>query len=332
MSVSAPFARILADRRAWFNDRVAEVRRRVPGFDCDAFGAFVATTIDPIVERVAVVAPERAATVAQMAFEMAITLCAQRLIGPQARASLLGRVWSDLFPELARVIADAPEEVLGALSNAAVHLAGNPQLRGQEWLQHMQALAPRAASAADLFNLGKLLAWRCGAAHFRTGALLAADELPEALAVAAVGGEPGLVWADLRACFAADPWWPPGGAGNSHGMHEIGDFSGFGGIFPQPPEVRASAEGFWVRSADRHCLLIADAWGAVLHPASAGEFASPPPVYRVAAPSLQGDRLLFAHRAVDLDWPPEGLSIVCNGTTAAVTSPYSHRIRLYPLP
>ncbi len=332
--VSAPFARILADRRAWFNERVAEARRRSPSFDGEAFGAFVLAAVDPIVEQVHALAPERASAVAQAAYEFGIALCTQRLVGTQARASLVGRVWTALFPALARLIAEAPERTLGALSNAACYFTANPDLRGDEWLRHMQALAPQAATPDELLNLGKLLAWRSGAAHFRAGALAAADALPEALAAVAVGAEPGSAWAELRARFAADPWWIPGAAGNGNAikMREIGDFTGFGGIFTQPPEVRACAEGFWVRSADRHSLLIADAWGAVLHPASAAEFASPPPAARAAAPQLQGSRLVFAERAVDLDWPPEGLSVVCNATTAAVTSPHSHRIRLYPLP
>ena len=111
----------------------------------------------------------------------------------------------------------------------------------------------------------------------------------------------------------------------------MGAFTGFGGGFPQPPELRAAAEGFWVRSGARHHLALADAWGAVLLPATAEEFAAGVHPRPPASPQLRGSRLVFADRELELDLPADGLGVVADAHTVAITSPYSHAIRLLPL-
>lgn len=328
MRVSPPFARILSAGRAHFNTRVAEARRRSPGFDGEIFAAFLVDTVDPLISAIDAIAPERTAPVALLAYDNALALATQRLLGPQCRYPLIGEVWSRLFPRLARQIADEPK-ILGMLSNAALYLDSTPNLRGADWLQHMLQWAPMATNRSELRALGQVLAWRAGAAHFRAGALDAADTLPASLAIAAVGAKPGSTWLSVRDQFMASPWWAPD-ADVDAGRH-VGDFTGFGGTFSQPPEVRGCASGFWVKSGNRFSLLIADVWGAVLHPASPEEFSSPEPQARQPVPVLKENRLLLGERSREIDLPAQGLSLACNATTAAVTSIYSHQIHLFPL-
>ena len=329
MPVSEAFARILALDRAQFNARVADAKRRVPGFDSEAFAAFLQSGVDGVVAAVSAIAPDRAATTTLAAYDLALTLSAQGMVGPHARTPMIGRLWAEVFPALAQRIVEAPAEVMGALSNAMVYLASHTGMRAQEWLHQILALGPRTVTVPHLLNLGKVLAWRSGAAHFRGGALLAADELPGDIALAAVGAPLGSSWEQVRARFAANPWWTPEQQVDT--AKEIGEFIGFGGAFSRPPEIRVGDSGFWVRSGDRYSLLVADAWGAVLLPATAEEFASPAPAVTAMPPIRKGNRLIFAHRHVDLDFPAEGLSLACNEHSVAVTSLYSHTIKLFAL-
>jgi len=162
-----------------------------------------------------------------------------------------------------------------------------------------------------------------GVAHFRLGALAAADTLPSALALAAFG-EPGAQWPQVRAQLLANPW-----RGNADGR-EFGSFTGFGGDFGTPPQVRATQDGFAVRSAGRHYLLVADAYGAVLHGATAQEFelaqAGMPADVRV-----EGSSVHIGARRIDLDVPAGDIAIAANAHTLAITSPWTHAIRLLPL-
>ncbi len=328
-AISAPFAQVLAAGRRQFNARVEEAKRRAPGFDAAGFAAFLQQQVDGVVAAVHAAAPTRMTAVALAAYDVAISLCLHGLAGPAARTPLLNQAWSQLFPLLAARIAEQPQEVLGAMSNAVVHLGGVDGARGDEWLDLMVQLAPGAATGAQLLDLGKVLAWRSGLAHFRAGALQAADNLPPALQLAALGAPADGSASGLRAALASDPW--ASSQPRRVDGWQLGAFTGFGGRFSQPPELRLSSAGFLVRSGTRHFLAIADAFGAVLLPATADEFAAgalpPPPI----VPQRRGANLVFADRELVLDLPTEGLQLAADAHTLAIASPYSHTLRLLPL-
>lgn len=321
--ISPAFAAILAGGRAQFNARAAEARRRFPALDMAAFGAFLRDGVDPLVVAVAAAAPERAGGATLAAYDMALELVGHGLAGPAAKNPFLNTVWRELAPQLSTLLATAPIDVLGMLSNAAVHIASVAGARPAQWQRELAALGPQIASVTQLRTVGQVLAWRAGVAHFRLGALAAADTLPPALALAAFG-EPGAQWPQVHAQLMANPW-----RGNAEGR-EFGSFTGLGGDFGTPPQVRAAADGFIVRSAERHYLLVADAYGAVLHGATAQEFEQA----QTGAPAsvrLDGATLHIGARRIELDVPAGDIAIAANAHTVAVTSPWTHAIRLLPL-
>ncbi|WP_219116663.1 hypothetical protein [Janthinobacterium sp. UMAB-56] len=321
--ISPAFASILASGRAQFNARALEARRRFPALDMAAFGAFLHDSVDPLVVAVAAAAPERVGSVTLAAYDMALELVGHGSAGPAAKNPFLNTVWRELAPQFSGLLATAPVDVLGMLSNAAIHLGAVAGARPAQWQRELAALAAQIATLGQLRAVGQVLAWRAGVAHFREGALAAADTLPPALALAAFG-EPGAQWPQVHAQLLANPW-----RGNAEGR-EFGAFSGLGGDFGTPPQVRASADGFVVRSAERHYLLVADAYGAVLHGATAQEFAQ---AYTELPSSvrLDGATLHIGARRIELDLPAGDIALAVNAHTLAITSPYTHAIRLLPL-
>ncbi|OEZ81051.1 hypothetical protein JAB6_40860 [Janthinobacterium sp. HH104] len=321
--ISPAFASILASGRAQFNARAAEARRRFPSLDMAAFGAFLHDGVDPLVLAVAAAAPERVGGVTLAAYDMALELVGHGLAGPAAKNPFLNTVWCELAPQFAPLLATAPVDVLGMLSNAAIHIASVAGARPAQWQVGMAAVAPQVGSVAQLRAVGQVLAWRAGVAHFRMGALAAADTLPPALALAAFG-EPGAQWPQVRAQLLDYPW-----RGNAEGR-EFGSFSGLGGDFGTPPQVRATNDGFIVRSAERHYLLVADAYGAVLHSATAHEYEQAntgmPPSVR-----LDGTTVHIGARSIALDLPAGDIALAANAHTLAISSPWTHAIRLLPL-
>ncbi|MCC7599368.1 hypothetical protein IGS61_17905 [Janthinobacterium sp. FW305-129] len=321
--ISPAFASILASGRAQFNARALEARRRFPALDMAAFGAFLRDGVDPLVVAVAAAAPERVGGATLAAYDMALELVGHGLAGPAAKNPFLNTVWRELAPQFAPLLATAPVEVLGMLSNAAVHIASVAGARPAQWQRELAALAPQIATLAQLRAVGQVLAWRAGVAHFRLGALAAADTLPPALALAAFD-EPGAQWPQVHAQLLGNPW-----RGNTEGR-EFGSFTGLGGAFGTPPQVRATPDGFVVRSAERHYLLVADAYGAVLHGATAQEFEQAqtgmPASVRVDGASVQ-----IGARRIELDVPAGDIALAANASTLAVTSPWTHAIRLLPL-
>lgn len=324
--ISAPFASLLASGRPGFNRRVAEARRRYPGFDTAAFGSFLSTAADAVVSAVAAHAPDRAGPAALAVFDLALELTAHKHTGTLAR-----QVWIDVAPHYASLLAQQPAVTLGMLTNAVLHMQKVRGVRVTEWLDWMAQLAPQTGTLQQLSVCGQICAWRAGMVHFRQGAIAAAEQLPEALALAAFGATEG-EWPEVRDALLRDPWWTPEAAVRKRAAAgiEVGSFTGFGGGFSEPPEVRPAQQGFWVRSGERHALLMADACGAVLHPASADEYAHSQPAAN-ATVSIEAGGVVLNGRRTPLDLPVEGLKVVCSTYAAALTSPYSHAIRVLPL-
>lgn len=315
--LSAAFAQVLEQRRAAFNDRVAAVRARSPGFDSAAFSRFLQECVDPLVAAVPV--PERVADVADAAFDMALALAASHRV-------LAGEVCTGLALRYIGLVAAHPGETLATLVNGALHVQGIAGARPAEWIARMGALAPQVATLDQLRALGQVLAWRAGAAHFRGGALAAADSLPPALALAALDASGD--WPALRRRMADDPYW---GADEGQREREVGAFTGFGGAFAVPPTVRPCAAGFMVASSDRYFVLVADAYGAVLHGASLEEFDDAAACAFPPAFTLRGTTLVTGATTRVLDLPEFGLHACCNDVAVAVTSPYTHAIRVVAL-
>lgn len=308
MTVSPALARELAASRPRFNAQVAAAQRARTGFDTGALAEAVRTRIDPLALAVEAIAPDRTAAVVEAAFALTVTLV-DHVLGGERRA-LVDRVWTEAAVPLAAVVADRPDATLALLTNAVLTLAANPGARPGDWIARMATLAP-LAGADTLGAVGQVAAWRSGMAHYRAGALKAADSLPEPLALAAIGANGP--WADIRIAIAASRWWTPDGLSPS-GVR-FGGFSGFGGPFTAPPRVRAGDQGFLVRSGGRTGLLVADAWGATLHPASDAEFDD-------AAPASA------ASGAAGL--PEQGLQAATTGDSIAFASPISHFIEIRP--
>lgn len=309
MTVSPVLARELAAARPRLNALVTAARRARTGFDLDALADAVRVRIDPLAVAVEAAAPDRVATVVDAAFALTVDLVGRGLAG--ARRTLIDRVWAELAPALVTAVAQRPEAVLAMLTNAALTIDAMPGAHADAWIAHMATLGP-LVDADTLRQAGQVVAWRSGMAHYRAQALAAADQLPEPVALAAVGANGP--WPEIRAALAADRWWTPDGVDAR--PIRFGGFVGFGGPFEQPPRIKAGAEGFIVRSGAHVRLLIADAWGATLHPASEVE-------YEAADPATPASGVATTLAA-------EGLVAARTSDSVALASPYSHFVEVQP--
>ena len=336
MNISAHLAQVLEAGRTHFNTRVAEARHRYPALDTAAFTSFLQSAVDVVAIAVASVEPERVTAAVAAAYDMGLELVGQGLAGPGARHDLVNRVWQTVVPQYAKLLSEQPYELLGVLSNAAVNLCKYPNARSEQWINEMIGMSKHADTFFQLRSIGQIMAWRAGLAHFRKGAIGIADQLPELIALAAVGAKVSESWPSVRSNFLSDPWWSPENEGKAGSnpekiLIEIGQFSGLGGQFRLPPEVRATEDGFYINSAGQYFYLLADIYGAILLPSSAEEFNQSKVQLSNKKASLQGATIVFENRKVSLDLPAEGLSLSSNEHTVAISSPYTFSIQLFPL-
>ena len=116
-----------------------------------------------------------------------------------------------------------------------------------------------------------MAAWRVGLAHFREGAIVAADALPETLALAAVGAQSDSRWPEVRGQLLASPWFDPGaapeGIAEIRSVAQVGSFRGFGGLFLETASLVASTGQHFLVNSNGECwLLTADLFGATFSP------------------------------------------------------------------
>ena len=273
--VSPAFATLLRSGRAEFNTRFSEMRRRHPDLDGEMFRDVLRTMVDPVVSSVASLQPNRTSTVVWIAYDAALQLSAQRLAGTGGRYPAITAAWSHLLPAVAHLVADSPHRVIASVSNALYHLSTSPGANAGDWVDRLLHAAPKMETVDHLLRAGQLAAWRCGLAHFRSGALAAGDGLPPQMALRLLGAPSNASWAQVRHGFASNAWWsfePEKKPSLLRIARTAGGFRGFGGLFSEPPLIAALDGQLFVRSGQECWLLTADQFGATFHRADPADF------------------------------------------------------------
>lgn len=329
--LSDAFVEVLRSGRAELNARFSEARRQHRDLDADVFRRYLESTVNPWVEATHTVASDRVAAVVMAAYEVGLELVGLRLVGPGERQQLLAEGLRRLLPAAAETAAADPHLAITSLGNALHQLLAMPGARAEEWIDRLQALAPRVDDLPTLLRLGQVLAWQSGLAHYRTSALEIAHELPKDLALEAFGASTDAEWRTVAESFE-DRWSRPQRLGLPYVAHELGAFRGFGGDFLEPPKLSVCGDSWLVRSGGDAWLLIADAYGATLHRAMREEIAAAErPAHRPAGLVVEERRLRWQGKDIELPLagPPATVAVIAGAV--GITSTLSHRIAIVVL-
>jgi hypothetical protein len=338
--IDGPFAGALAAGRSRYNTRFALARMGQPRLRPDVFLDHLRATVGPIVEAVHRQDPARVGPVLDVLYTLSLDLVGRGWMGAEARYPLLGEGWRRLFAEHAALLARAPQRVAEALTNAFYNLSQEPSARPGAWIEGMAALGARVSEEETWLEAGAVLAWRCGLAHYRDGALAACARLKPAAAALALGVEGGLSAAALPPLLAAlneDPWAQPADLLAHPSARKrlrvvgvCGGFRGTGGPFLTPPRVAVLRGGLVAWDRDFLWSLHADAFGAVfrrLGPASMrGDAAAASPLQLAADGTVRG-----ADRGEIFPALAQAASAASTETTLAVTLPDAHFVYLVGL-
>ncbi len=352
------FGRALDERRESLNGRVAIARRLTPRLEPAAVLEFIANTLGPIGEAVAVLDPQRTGEIVDRLLDVALPMLGRDLLGPGARTPLLNWGWERLLPAWPALVLEDPVRLARAISNALYNLGSQSETRPLEWLERMEAMGGAARHVSELLELGQLLAWRCGMAQYRRSALQIAARLPPERVGLAL--DLGLADAAARdaalARLAADPWDDPTVSASAPRalklVAETGGFRGLGGPFVSPPTVELADGGFVVSDRAGCYTLSADRYGAAFlrttPPATAPQTAAPAGLVASIARSLLGRKPIFSAPELGLSLSDEGVvswgrqsltvealvgasSAAFDGRTLAITHPMSHQVFLVAL-
>jgi hypothetical protein len=334
--VSPALASVLRSGRTEFNARFAAARHAFPRLNSQAFMQFLQTAVNDLAQDVERVRADRVSEVVMVAYDAALELAGQDLIGAASRCPFIEESWRRILPRIPSLVASAPDRVIAAVCNAVHQLASTQGTRPNEWIEAMETLAPQCAEVEAFLRLGQLVAWRAGLAHFRKSALAAADALPEALALAAVGAKQKTGWAAEREKLLGNPFYDPADgqpSGKLRMVGQAGAFRGFGGLFVEPPEIASAGEHFLVRSGDDSWLLTADLFGTTFHRARKSEFDLAKKGSRLPqGVQAGGARIDFKGQRLELPALGGFTSAAANLTTLALTGRFTHSVVLVALP
>jgi hypothetical protein len=325
------FAAALHGRRDEFNARFAHARRLRPELDGEAFKAFFAQSTEALVMRVQQLDPAAVDALVCSAYDIALELVAQRLVGPAAPLSAITRGWQELAPAAGQFLRDQPHAVLRALSNALHHLGGYGAAAVTRWLTVQQGCLPLCSDLDLWLRAGQVSSWLCGMAHYRAPALRLLADMQPALQRALLDLPADADSTAVLAELALSPWSVPGQASPGRKpqvIRQIGGFTGFGGPFLCPPVVAACGADLYLRAGEHCWALFVDAWGEHLQRITAERFQDAALAQSLlpAGWSLHGADLRVGKHVLNFSAAGALSSYACNGHTVLLSHSASHRI------
>ena len=333
--LTGPLADALKRGRDGYNARFAAARKARP-IDADAFFAHLAQVVDPIVRAVAAEFAEKVDQVTSELYSLSLELISASVIGPGAKSRQVEQAWRVLLPLVPRLLAREPGRVAACVTNAMHNLETGVRTRSGDWLDAMKAILPHCATVQQLLDCGKLIAWRCGLAQYRAGALAVARQMDAALAAGALGLPATTAGSALHVALdrmAGNPWLTPAealsGAGDPKRLRLVrraGAFRGFGGPFLRPPVVVRAGDQWLVSDGETTFGLIADAFGEYFH-----RLDQPAPTIARALSQVTLDGrggVQWGQAAARCDDLTAHTSIAADEVTLAVTIPTSHHVFL----
>jgi hypothetical protein len=337
--INEAFAEALKNNRDQLNTKFAYARHAYPKLDAEAFKEHLRLMVAPIIESVNRVAAKNVEEVLITLYDFSLELLGKGMLGAETRYPALMRGWNQIFATFPHLLAQDPVAFAGSIANALFNLSINQNTRPDFWINEMLSLGWKCTDVEVFLEVGKIVAWRAGMAHYREGALETCLKLEAKLARAALCIGDGIdkpIEAIVER-LKNDPWLAPWAAVNESRNNKrlkiasvVGAFRGFGGLFVSPPEVIWSRGDFYVFDNENCWLMTADLFGATLHRIGANlptPEKSAQAIFkfdkdgRVTADGLQ---MVFA----ELKSPS---SFAADEKTLAVTSPVSFGVYLVAL-
>ena len=279
--VTGAFAEYLEKDRDFYNARFSQVQRLNQTLSADEFMSHLSDTVAPLVKRAAEIDREKAEALCRRLYDVSLNLFSKGCLGSRTRHPVIGAAWKELLPLSAELLLKSPDNVVARVSNALYNLSMEKGADERQWLETMKQVAawPGPLDSELLLEAGKAAAWRCGMAHYRDGALVACDNLPDEIfkvvfriPADATKGEIEAV----RALLKSDRWFDPSLRDDKKikplsVVRAVGGFAGFGGLFATPPGTTARDGDIYFYDDASHWVLYADAFGACMHRRGKGQ-------------------------------------------------------------
>lgn len=332
--ITGPLARILESGRSRYNAKFAQARWNHPQLNVQAFADHLRTVVAPVAESVEASVPEKVEEVVDTLYDISLDLISRDIF---ARHPVIAEGWVELLGGLPRHLAASPKRFTASVTNALFNLSTSESGRAAQWCAIMKQAGSATADVSLLLEAGKIAAWRCGMAHYRKEALRICGVLPPELVCAALDIRGELSPQEVQNVvdrMKEDPWFVPDAGEQTPPKEkrlrmaaEAGGFRGFGGLFISPPKVSFADGNFIVYDVETCWRLQADAFGSAFLRENQLKPASSASVSTAFSVDLKG-RVKMGDYKADFPELSGATSFASDGTTLAVTIPFSHAVYL----
>jgi hypothetical protein len=270
---SPTLKKILAGGRHSFNTLFATGRHFYPHIEPEIFSHYLKHIVEPVVISLEKEKNIHLAALVFHLYERLLELIGKRLLANRGRRPYFDEAFTKMICGLPHMILQQPERFTGAVGNAIVNISAAAAGGIHLWVETMLTIGEHTTALDEFLEAGQVAAWRCGLAHYRDSALQICERLRLDLVKIAlnVPEDMPLSREVLVSGLKKNPWLEPRLAGKPPGktrliLRRSGAFSGFGGAFITPPQVKTGSRGFLVRDADRRFIFFADIFGSALLP------------------------------------------------------------------
>jgi hypothetical protein len=334
-SLSAPMIALLTDSREILNARFQQKRASGVKVDPQVWSSHIVTVIAPIVDSVHRLAEERSRVTLIDLYDVSLDLFAAGHFSESGSSLLLFQLWKDILPKCAKILSRSPRRIAGSLSNAVLALTMESSGVAQRWLGEIKRTSNSCENPQQLLELGKLLAWTAGMAHYRLPALALAKQLQLPLLRTVFQIAEAVPENSIRNWLTElefDPWAQllSGNTPRKQKVEQVaicGAFRGFGGLFLEPPKVFIHRGQIYVSENQTLYRLVVDRFGHSLQRAGNVEAEKPS---ATSSPQIDSKGIVNWEGCEALPSNLRGLtSQAFDGKSLAVTISDSFHIFLY---
>lgn len=224
-------------------------------------------SVGPIIDAIHSVFPERVRMATKELSEISLDLIEAKFLGSQCRSPLMNRLWREVFPQIAKILASAPRQVVGSLCNGLLFMEAAGNSKATRWLEHLLQCHGKVQSLEELLAVGRIAAWVSGLPQYRLSALKEASKISATILSRLLDlGDLSEEMTRAAICeLEKNPWYRIGDASSDSSstiqLMKCGAFLGFGGPFLKPPVVHLINRQFVVFSGNESWHLNADRFG-----------------------------------------------------------------------
>lgn len=313
--VAPTFQRALKRHAPKYNALFA-ASQELCALDADRFAAHLRDVVAPIVEALATLSESDHTaidTLTEVLFRNSIDLIGRGLLASENPSPDVHALYAEALPNLAPFLRDDPSRLINALTTALALLARQDEALPRQWLQRLVHHCEPCQSTDELLELGKVLAWTQGMAHFRDSALAVYKTLSKA------------IQNTLPPPQDLSQRWPDLGEFTLLGT--AGAFLGFGGHFAAPPVLDLLKENLFAFDGNHYFSIHADRFGATTMRFPEEDLpAGPPKEQAHLSPTL------LAHLPKDFPGQISSAFFVFQHQVLALTVSFSFKVYLFYLP